>query len=377
MDKKEAVAQPPETHSKQLYPWQEDQLTSPEALLQRRDRAKAFYALILALLCYCLFLILIFLEIPQTYFPALATPTLNKSSGAAPKKSHPAPVRWTQPSQPQAHTPPLPPSPPLTQQKPISPPVTFKRPQRPSESPLSVLDPQKAGTQKGEKDGLGKKGEDRLPSEPAPVQKPRRPRSSKSAWIKKDMPTRSASFVTEKRAEETDEREENSEGIEETPTTQQTAAAQAWDQNFRTYLERRYGKPEHEEASSGGGSGEGSSYAKGNAERLGNELFLNKLVYAICDTSHQRPLPVSRQAIELHTITVWITLSNTRTITEISFEKRSPYPFINRYIEELIQTTSMPQLPFDWHEESLTVPLRVRIEVAPQMKEITLVPALT
>lgn len=372
MKKKEEVV------VKSLYPWQEDHLVEPAILIQKRDRVKAFYALILAVICYSLFLVLIFFEIPQTYVLKNIPQTINPHLPPL-KRNQPAPVRWAKPPTPPL--PPLPSSTKLTQKTtspkpPQAPPLIPKIiPQRPSSSQKSVLDPKKAGSLAGEK------GAPLHTQEPAvsinaselatPSPKiPRKQRSAKDGWLRKDIPARKSLYQFNNTQELSDDQHPNQ--ISEN----QESAARAWDQNFKTYLERRYGKSE-QETDTNNGNGTGTSYAKGNAERLGNELFLNKLVYAICDTSHQRPLHISHQSISLHTIIVWITLTNKRTISEISFEKSSQYPFINRYIEELIKTTSMPQLPLDWHEETLTVPLRVRIEVAPQMKEITLVPAFT
>ncbi len=380
--------------------------------------AKRIQAFLLALIFYCLFISFLFVDMRTSLFLTLPEAPLSRLHRDA--HQQPAPVRWAQPPPPTIKAPPpalhpsfnatppaarpIQPTPtplpqPLTPLTPPPPPIAQPAPQPitlpPAQEGPSTIHREKEGFNNSEKktspnlkqnlipqNEMGKDSPTRDANEnlskqssatPTPQRALRRRRSFGESWIKKPVDGVTHEKTLTKASNEIDGAEEG-----EAPLDDTQERAENWDRSFRGYLDRRYGKQTSESSDSRTGQGNGTqtpASATGTALQVGHELFVNKLVRSVCDTSNNRPLQISFQSVPLHIIMLWITITRNRTISELSFEEKSPYPFINHYIEELIRTTPMPQLPYDWHEESLTIPLRVRIEVRPDVREIRLVPA--
>ncbi|HBL99027.1 TPA: hypothetical protein DDZ86_05305 [Candidatus Dependentiae bacterium] len=392
--------------------WNEELVPEVDSL---NHHGKRIQAILLALIFYCLFVSMLFVDMRTSLFLTLPDTEKIRPPRAA-HKSQPAPVRWLQPPPPsaanrsgatqpkplqppsQTPTPPQPSTqaaqPPISQPLPTPQPApklptpstkkpTLTIPPRPDQSAPSVLHPteQKNPAPSKNKTELDNKtGEPTEKRESATSSKPetsepeprpaRRRRSFGESWLKNPAASPSTNSSGRYLEGPTGNSENNSEQTNYSEELQERA--QNWDRSFRGYLNRRYGKQTDGENPSGTETGHSAGE---RASQVGHELFMNKLVYAVCDSSNSRPLQLSLQAIPMHIIVLWATITKNRTISEVRFEEKSPYPFINRYIDELMRATPMPQLPTDWHEESLTIPLRVRIQVHPEMKEIRLIPA--
>lgn len=218
-------------------------------------------------------------------------------------------------------------------------------------------------------------------SAPPPTAPTRHVFQSRSSWFKKsdsrqNVSPQSSTFVAEPKAK-----------AHQPP---ETPIAEKLNSSFRQFLDREAKTTLHgsEEAGSGGpseghehgkgsgsGQGSGSGSASRQAHQLGQELFLTQLVYTICDASHQTPLRLNGERIPLHITILRITINRNRQVERIVMDQASPDERINSYLKNLVRNTNLPQLPADWEGETLTVPLRVRIETHPQMNEIRLIPA--
>ncbi|MBN2267079.1 MAG: hypothetical protein JW725_01915 [Candidatus Babeliaceae bacterium] len=119
----------------------------------------------------------------------------------------------------------------------------------------------------------------------------------------------------------------------------------------------------------------GASNPTTRTRHLGFELFLMRLVEIVCQASRMQPMQTGRRRLDRHVIIVEISMDKSRHITNVVFTKPSPQALINNYIERLLRSINPPQPPADYPRDIITVPLRVRIELIPEVSEITLIPA--
>lgn len=118
----------------------------------------------------------------------------------------------------------------------------------------------------------------------------------------------------------------------------------------------------------------GNPSATEQSKRFEMELFMTRFVRNICDTSQQNPLKLNKERIPKHLITVMITIGRGRHIEAFSFTQHSPYPLVDNYIKEIINTTMPPKIPESWESDVLKIPLHIYIYSTPETSEIWLVP---
>lgn len=107
---------------------------------------------------------------------------------------------------------------------------------------------------------------------------------------------------------------------------------------------------------------------------VGLEFFLNRFIHTVCDASRLQPLRTEGRSVAQHIIIARVTIDKNRKVTGVAFPQPSPHGFINAYIERLIGSIVAPKLPANHQEDVITFNVKVRIEIVPEVSEITLIP---
>lgn len=304
-------------------------------------RAKQISALSVAIILYMFFLIGLLFDFQFPFhkqYKTPAQPLLPHPAVPTTRSKGPAPVRYyTPPQKPQQQT------------QAIAQQASTQQTQPQPKAPTQQKDP--LGVKKSDKK-LPKTEKRKTNEKPAIEKKiepiPRYKKRSRDKWFK-----------------------DGSAPAEQAPQTgiskqKQRSLATQMNQGFSNYITKqkneiaRYSIPK----------------TNGNrAESLEYEMFVAKLVRAICEASYHRPLTPHTSLVKGHVIGFRITCNQDRTISDFAFTHPSYDCQINEYIEELVRSATLPRLPEIHSEPKLTLPLRISVERQYYARNITLVPA--
>lgn len=348
----------------------------PDYLTQDSQRGPYLFALALSLFFYGLLLILLFLEIPRIEIPGAGQqksiiPHGNDLLDHMPRRSTPARV-VSLPAQPQKTAPATPPPPALPgavskqiipSQKipalpePVLPEPIFTEP-APSQPeikqpPVTQQNPTTPLPFNNERNGGTRGATPENPPITATTPAPQLPtRRGRQSWVKNPEPRYPG-------------------------PRQPTSVFAPLEDISKSHVTRLPTQENGEE----GMPSYGSPLGKGGAlppeqvtRRTEFELFATRFIHNLCDTSRQKPLYVEHTPITTHTIRVIVTISRDRRIKSVHFSSPSPQQHLNHYLEEIMHTTLVPQLPASWPSDELTMPMGIDMYSAPGAHEVWLVP---